>query len=655
MKSKIFLCLFSIFSLLTVNAQPFYETYDWDENPSYSNDGFSERNLASVKEKVVTEFYFNDEGGLVEYFLEHNVYYLNSDDAIERYNKIYLPYASDSKLEVTKARVITKDGNVINLDDSKILTATDEESNRTYKYFAFEGIEKGSYIEYIYVVQRYPGYKGKRLNFQASFEKNNVEFDLFSPSNLVFKFKSYNGLNEVETDTIIENKRRWFLRIPKIEPLEEELLAAYDSNKKFLVFALDENTASSAKDLTSYSEVAQNIYDFYNKDNSKKVTSELTKFLKDVNFDKKASLESQIKAIETYIKTNVYVAEASSDKLSSLEDILKDKVANESGVVKLYAALFKQLGVKFEFVYTCERDYMMFDKEFEANNFLRDLLFYFPKTKKYMSPTEVSSRYGFPPPFLTDTYGLFIKEVEIGDFKSAVGKVKYIKPVKAENTIDKMIVDVNFDPEDLTNINVNFQKAMSGYYALYIHPYMDLIKPEDKDEIIESLAKNLHEDVEITAKEIINEDASLFGEKPIKFDIDFSSSAFVEKAGKKYLFSVGDLIGPQTELYQEKERILPVESEYERSYIRTLKIAIPEGYSVANLDDININNAYSNSNNEELMSFYSSYTLDGSVLTIVADEHYRINHVSTAIYEDYRKVINSAADFNKITLVLEPK
>ena len=51
---------------------------------------------------------------------------------------------------VNKARVIDTEGKVIELDKSKILTATNEETGRTYKYFAFEGVTKGSYIEYIY-------------------------------------------------------------------------------------------------------------------------------------------------------------------------------------------------------------------------------------------------------------------------------------------------------------------------------------------------------------------------------------------------------------------------------------------------------------------------------------------------------------------------
>ena len=377
--------------------------------------------------------------------------------------------------------------------------------------------------------------------------------------------------------------------------------------------------------------------------------------MKGIDYDASETVEHNIKTIESYIKTNIYLAEAGNEKLSSLEDILKDKVANERGIIKLYAALFKHIDIPFEFVYTTERDYMFFDKDFEANNFLNDLLFYFPKTKKYLSPTENQSRFGFPPAYLTDTYGLFIKEVAIGDFKSAIGKIEFIEPVKAENTIDKMVLDVKFDKDDLTKININLLRSMTGYYALYIHPYMDLIKPEDKDDVIESFAKSLDEDVEILDKKVNNEDPKLFGEKPLEFILDFNSSAFVEKAGRKYLFSVGDLIGQQTELYQEKERKLPVDSEFERSYIRSITITIPEGYTVANLDDINISNAYTNDKNEELMSFDSSFTLEGNKLTIVADEHYRMNHVSTDIYEEYRKVINSAADFNKITLILEPK
>ena len=56
-----------------------------------------------------------------------------------------------------------------------------------------------------------------------------------------------------------------------------------------------------------------------------------------------------------------------------------------------------------------------------------------------------------------------------------------------------------------------------------------------------------------------------------------------------------------------------------------------------------------------LFIFDSHYTLDCNLLTVTADEHYRESIVAPEIFEAYRTVINSAADFNKVTLILEPK
>ena len=172
--------------------------------------------------------------------------------------------------------------------------------------------------------------------------------------------------------------------------------------------------------------------------------------------------------------------------------------------------------------------------------------------------------------------------------------------------------------------------------------------------IIDSFIENITKELEIQSRKIVNDDSELFGVKPLQFIVDFTTEAFVEKAGRKYLFKLGDLIGQQVQLYQEKERVLPLEEQFHRSYFRTLTINIPEGYKITNLDDINIDNSYAK-NDKELFSFKSSYQLKGSTLTVTADEHYRENIITVAMYEEYRTVINSAADFNKLVLLLEPK
>jgi hypothetical protein len=655
MKIKISLLVTVLCTFQIVFSQdaPYFESYDWEENPSYVVEEGSTEDMIAVKEKTVTEFYFQKKD-LVEYFLEHKVLWLNSDDAIEEYNKIYLPFSSRAELQVNKARVITPDGKLINLDQSKILTSEDEETGRTYKYYALEGITKGSFIEYMYVVKRSPSYTGDKVYIQDSYKKDKVEFDLFSPSNLLFKFKSFNDLPEVERDTLTTEKLHYKLHVAKIEKLESEYQAPYNASRAFLVYKIDKNTAGKGNDMVSYSNVSQNLYSTYYPDYSKKTKGLLSGFIKELELPENANEENIARKLDFFIKVNIYSQDVYSDDLKDLDQILTKKVANETGVIKLYIAVLRLLNVKHELVLTTDRKQMKFDTEFEATNFLTDFLLYFPKSKKYLSPNAFGTRFGFPMPYMMDNYGLFMKEVVIGDFKSAVGEIKYIEPVKAEEIIDIMKVTIDFNTENLTENIVHFDRAFSGYYAMNIQPFMHLIQGEKRDELVDNFIENITKELEIQTRKIVNDDSELFGVKPLQFIVDFTTEAFVEKAGRKYLFKLGDLIGQQVQLYQEKERVLPLEEQFHRSYFRTLTIHIPEGYKITNLEDINIDNSFAK-NDKELFSFKSSYELKGNTLTVAADEHYRENIITVPMYEEYRTVINSAADFNKIVLLLEPK
>ena len=652
--NKSLIILLLLLSQLSISqTNPFYLKYDWEEKPIYSIEEGETDEIIALKDKVVTEFFFEADG-LVEYYLEHQVLWLNSDDNIEKYNKIYLPFSSSSELLVNKARVINKDGTIHELNESNIHTAEDEETKSYYKFFAFEGLEKGSFIEYYYVFKRSPAYKGKKLSLQSDYRKHDVGFELYAPLNLVFKFKSFNGLPDVKKDTLIKNKFHWSVNLKKISALENEDQSAYYASKKYVVYKLDENLANHTKDISSYGIISQNIYSYYYPEHSNKDQKLIDKLIANAIINKGKDETSKVRQLEFYIKNNFYVAEASNPEMSNLNEVLTNKIANETGIIKVYVSALKTLGIKHNIVLTSDRQYLKFDKEFEANCYLTDFLIYLPKSKLYLSPVEIDSRLGFPPAFLTDNYGLFIKEITLGEFTSGVGKVKYIKPIKADKTIDNTILDVSFDKDDFSITNVKMDKKVSGYYAMYYQPFMNLVSEEDKEELIENFAKSIDDNATINSKEMINGESELFGVKPLEIKIDYTSEAFVEKAGKKYLFNIGKLIGPQMQMYQEKERVLPLENEFMRSYLRTINVTIPEGYQIANLDDIVIDNSYSK-NGEKILEFNSFYELNGNQLKITADEHYKINIIKKELYEEYRTVINSAADFNKITLVLEPK
>ena len=421
-----------------------------------------------------------------------------------------------------------------------------------------------------------------------------------------------------------------------------------------IAYALDQNTASGKKGITSYAGIAQNIYNFYNEALTKKTENALIKFIEGININDDGNTENQIRAIETYIKTNIYNPEYTNSSLSNLDDVLANKVASSTGLLKLYCSILNSLNINYQIVFTSDRNIMKFDNQFEANNFLQEVLLYFPDTDKYLAPTDTDSRYGFPPAYYTDNYGLFIKEVTVGDFKSAIGKINYINPIPAEVTKDIMEIEVSFNTSDLSQTDIYLQESLTGYYAMNLHPFMNLIPAENKTNILKSYAQRLDENAEIISSSFENEDPNLFGIKPLIFKAHLKSSDYVEKAGNKYLFKIGNLIGQQIEMYQEKERMLPVENEFQRVYERTIKINLPDNFKVANLDDLNIKYSY-DVEGPNTLNFHSSYSLDNQVLTVTANEHYKVNRVAREDFEKYRTVINSAADFNKIVLVLVPK
>ncbi len=633
---------------------PFYEAYDWDKNPIENLDieKFKDKDVVAFKDKRVNEFYFIEDNALVEYALMHKLYWLNSNDKIEEYNKVYLPYSAGSEVVKNKARVITKEGKILELDDSKILTSQDNETKRTYKYYALEGVEKGGFIEYYYVVKKYPSYTGNRIILQSDFDKLNIDFELYAPVNLLFEAKSYNGLPEMVRDTLIKEKNHWKLNVDKLAGIEDEEQAPYKAMHKYLVYKLAKNAANPSKDIVSYSLASQNIYNSLYPETDKKIDNKIEAFVRSIPDAKNEDLSVRVRAIENYIKSSVYIAEVKRDDLEDLSSITDNKVANDQGIMKLYAAIFKALDIKHQIVLTSDRTEMKFDKSFEAYNFLQEYLIYFPGNKLYLAPTKLESRLGYPPGNLTDNYGLFIKQVTLGGFASAVGSIKYIKAVNHDKTNYNLVMNVNFDSDDLTVTNLKMNRTMDGYYAVYIQPFMDIAKEEDKSQMIDQIIKSVNENLEIVDKKLFNDSAKDFGTKPLQIIANLKSEDFVDKAGNKYLFKVGEVLGPQQEMYQEKARRLPVENEFERSYDRKIIVDIPEGYQFKNLDNINIDESYSEGD-KELFMFKSTYEIKNNQLVIQINERYNQNIVDVPIYEKYRTVINSAANFNKVTVVLE--
>lgn len=640
-----------------INAQNFnFEDYTWEEEskPYQATEAEKELPEIELKDKRVIELNIEDDGSALLYNLSHYIKFLNSKEAIERNNKIYLPISYSENVITQIARVTNPDGKVVELDKNDILEAEDEESGRKYKYFALEGLELGSTMEYIIITSYPPSLTGSTYTFQNEYLKKDVAIDFYYPNHLIFEYKSYNGFPEVEEDTTTEDYNHYFAKVDSIAPLTEEAYQNYNANKQKLSFKLTGNVASGSYNLNSFKSFGDNIYEVLYADITKKEQKIIDNYLSAAKVADAKNEEEKIRRIEDYIKENIVFLDEGQNLPRYIQEVDDNKYTGEVGILILYANMFRTADIKNEFVSTSNRFTTLFDKDFENMNHLSEFAFYFPKHKSYLAPTQIFHRYPLIPYQWTENYGFFIKTISVGDVKLNSGKTKYIEPTDMSLSIDTMDIELDFS-NGIDQTVFHYKRTYLGHDAVFNQSLFSYVtSEEDKEDIREEYAKQIDESMEINNLKSINEGAEFLNKKPYILTFDFTTESFIEKAGNNYLLKIGDLIGAQSEMYDNKDRKTDIEFSFAKMYIRKISFKTPEGYTLKNLESTAKDIAYKDEDGNDMMGFKTTFSEKDGVITIENKEYYnKIRIPADPYYESFREVVNAAADFNKIVLVLE--
>lgn len=624
--------------------------YDWSkkiDTYSFSDDDLTKDEVI-IFEKMSVEF-SSTENSLKKFELVHSLKRLNSDLSIEENNKYYIPMGEDTKTLKLKARVIKPNGEMKEVSEKDIQQAKDEDGNVKYNYFAFEGIEKGSYIEFLHLAEYYPEMTGTSITVQGYYPKRKVDVELLYPSFLEFQLLSMNGLDEFKKDESDTSVTRMYLSVNDMPGLEDEDWAAYEANLKKVYYKLSKNLSRNKGNFYTYTEVSKIIHsDMFaplTKKEAKLVSAFIDKNTKgaDTNLDK-------VRMIENAMKKTIPTIEGRFENDDNIEYILTKNITNEKGQTKLMLNFLRELNIPFELVMTSDRTKESFSEEFQGYNFLHDYLIYIKEFDKYFS-ANFTSRLGYPPYEYTFNKGLFISEVKLNDYATAVGKVKYIKGIDFKESIDEINTIANFN-SDLTACTVELTRINTGYKAQSYQAIIDFLDEEQKKEMKEDFLKYLDPDGTIENMVFENDHSDDFGIKPFIGKATVNSPTFLERAGDKILLKAGALIGPQAQMYNEKPRVQPVDSYYTRGYNRQITINLPENYSVKNLDDLKFSCKPDSKNNS--LGFESSYVIQGNQIIVTVKEWYNTVFFSVEEYPMYEKTMNAAADFNKVVLVLQP-
>lgn len=645
MKKIVFSCLVLLLPGYLTAQDIDYKDHRWEDAAIQPlSDTEKQEPALILKDKRVIEYYKDEKDGYSYYYTRHKRIHINEEKSIEEYNKIYLPVSSMEDLVSLKARTITPGGAVKELDKSHTKEITEE--GQKYLILAIEGLEKGAELEYFYTYRRGVSYFGTEYLQSGVFTKN-MELVIIAPESMTFEAASYNGFPTL-TDTVI-NGKRYLQAICKVVPAknQDEQYAFYDANLMRVEYKLSYAAEYEKTRLFTWNEAGKRFYSLLHEfeEGSEKDLRSISSKLKLKNKPE----EEKIRSIEAFIKGTISLQEDAPDEPISL--VLKKKYAGEFSLLGLYALLFEHNNIMYELVCTSNRYKRSFDSKFDTWNYLSEELFYFPGTGKYLDPSDLGHRYGLPPYQNAPGEGLFIKGITIGGIKSAVSTIRKIEAASVDQSADNMKAIVTF-PAQMDVIQVNVSKKMTGYPASNLRPYYFYSSEEDRKKIAESVLNLGIEDATVQNIKVSNFDLNA-GEADKEFVVegDVKIGSLLEKASDTYLLKVGEVIGKQVEMYQEKERQNPVEIGFNHSYDREIRVKIPDGYSIQGLESLRLNITHEEQG-RKVMGFISDYEMQDKELVIRVKEYYNDLYYPLSIFDKYRQVINAAADFNKITLVL---
>ena len=489
-----------VFLVMTASAQSSFDHYTWDSRPATGNpDTVKSKDGAVIMlERQITEIFSNAEG----YFEEINVFHkkikTETTQAIDDYNKIYIPVDNVLEILAIKARFISPAGKVTELPQESIRLVENLENKGDFKAFAIEGAEAGGAVEYYYVLRKkFRAYGTEYV--QEDVPKSGVEVIFSYPSKLEYLMKSYNGFpsfvfSEGENETTLARAE-----IPYIPGLEKEAYSYYKARLMRFEYVMAYNRFNTSLRVYSWAKACRNMYSS-TFEFSKKELSAIRKQLKAMNLPAGPE-EARVRAIEHWVKGEMNISEDNPGDLP-LDMVLKLKHTDKHGAVRLFNALFREGGITFELVIGSDNEVQPFDPEFNSFNFLKNYLLYIPSAGKYLVPDDATYRLGLIPESFQGSYALFAWPVEPAhDLRTLAYEIRRLPVNRPSDHADSLVQDIRLD-DATRQLKVTTRRVFTGIIAANYQAFWHLLDNDRKKEILSSVFNMGRENTTIESFEL---------------------------------------------------------------------------------------------------------------------------------------------------------
>lgn len=650
MKYRMLLPVMLIAGLRLAAQQTEFSNYDWPASPArISADTIKPVDGSLITmERRITEVYANAGGDFEEINVFHRKIRVTTHDALNANNKIYIPVDNVIEILRIKARFISPDGSITELPEKSIRQIDNLDNKGNYKTFAIEGAVTGGEIEFFYTLRKKYNAYGSVV-MQGDQPRTGVEVIFAFPSKLDYFVKGYNGFPNFETRKDSLREVTYLeARVPVIPSLKEERYASYKASLMRYEFTLAHNYYHGNLRVYSYATVCRNIYsNLY--DLTKAENKALKSYLKKLNLTASDAVLN-IREIENRVKAEIVISEELK-ATAPLDEILRLKQTNKYGATRLLVNLLNLAGIDFRIVATCDKDERAFDPDFNGWNFLDDYVIYFPGLHQYILPDNPFYRLGVNASQYQGVYGLFLRPLHYGEsFHTFAWEVDRLPVDSYEQNTDSLFINLKAELE-AGNLKADIHRVFTGELAASYQSFWQLLPEERRKEAMEPIFSMANQQTDITAYTLTHAAPADMGIHPLVWEVSLTARSLIEQAGNDLIVRIGETIGEQSEMYQQEARRLPVVVSEVHNYYRRIVFEIPEGYEASGLDGLNMKVEMLNEGRVSCC-FSSWFELQGSRLVIYSKEYYSESGYPASRFEEFRKVINAAADFNKKTIIL---
>ena len=632
MKNIVFIII--LFTYTISSYSQYYKNYSWKEEVDTVDVEADHMNESSVGvfEKTIVEFVSGKfSNTILKYETHHYQIKVLNDKGVSKHSNIVIPMNEVTNLIDIRVRIIDENGELSEFDNNTINELGDFESSVNFKNFHLAGVKTNSTIEVLYTLEKQYNIHGNKI-LQKSYSIKKSEF-LLIPGPTQGTIKTYSIDSKVK-DTIINTHPAKTIKVVDIPAIIDEEYATAIANRQRLSFQCplpDDNMNQE----DYWENIVSNISPIMFPKNIHPKIFEVSSELIQKNEINEYNIANKI---DDYVKNNFTISENDNVSLNNINYILENKTSNDFSIIQVYTQLLTAAGINYEIVITSNRYYNRFDSEFFDPNMLREFLIYFPKEKKYIAPNRLEYRIGEAPFDLLGNYGIYIDRLLDFYFSEIIQSDKSYSRIKRN-------IKVEFERK-LKKIVIDEYQEYSGHWATNNRSLLNFSDEEGLAAFKDYLTASGIENKKVINYEIIN--AELFQKNyntPFIVNSKISTESLTTKIKNGYQVKIGNVIGMQSQLYEDIDRFHPIEITYPNQYDYRIVVKIPKGYSIEGLEGLVFNKSYISLMGNKICKFESNYEINENELVISIQEYYKTLRYQKNRYNEFRDVINSAADF----------